>query len=187
MSYPMKRLVLILMAWGMLVFIGAQVRENLTAAPPATPVPDAAAPAVNPVATPDAITALQQTLDKNPQDGVAMAQLAKQLYDQQDYESAVTLYTRAIVLQPHNPDLLMGLAATQFRLAQIDAARDTLLKAVALAPDRPDIHLLLGLALSRASTPKPDAAILEWQKVIQLAPGTDLAKQAQDLITGTGQ
>lgn len=184
MSYPMKRLILLVMAWGLLVFIGAQVRENLTAAPPPTPVAPAAQPA-DPLATPDEATALQQTLDANPQDVVAMTRLAKLLYDQGDYESAETLYQRAIQLQPHNPDLLMQLAAAQFRLNQIDAARDTLLKAVALAPDRADMHLLLGLALSRGSSPKPDAAALEWQKVIQLAPGTDLARQAQELINGT--
>jgi tetratricopeptide (TPR) repeat protein len=162
------------------------VRENLTAAPPPTPVA-AGAQGADPVATPDEVTELQATLDKNPQDVVAMARLAKLLYDGGDYESAETLYSRAAELQPHDPDLLLQLAAAQFRLNQIDAARDTLLKATARAPERADIHLLLGLALSRGSTPKPDAAALEWQKVIQLAPGTDLARQAQELLTGTGQ
>jgi cytochrome c-type biogenesis protein CcmH/NrfG len=184
MSYPMKRLILLVMGWGLLVFIGAQVRENLTAAPPPTPVAQAAQGA-DPLATPDELTALQDTLDKNPQDVVAMTRLAKLLYDEGDYQSAETLLERAVELAPHDPDLLVQLAAAQFRLAQIDAARDTLLKATALAPDRADIHLLLGLALSRGSTPKPDAAAVEWQKVIQLAPGTDLARQAQELINGT--
>src|SRR5215204_2496502 len=41
MSYTAKRLILLLMAWGLIVFTGMQVRANLTAAPPGAPAPAA--------------------------------------------------------------------------------------------------------------------------------------------------
>lgn len=179
MSYTAKRLILLLMAWGLIVFTGMQVRANLTATPPGT-----GAPAPGPTATPDEETALQQALERDPRDVVAMGRLGQLLYAQGDYENAVVLYERAVQIAPHNPDLLVQLAAAQLRLVQINAARDTLLQAGALAPDRADIHLLLGLALSKSSPPDQVGAAREWERVRQLAPGSDLAQQAQDLLKG---
>jgi cytochrome c-type biogenesis protein CcmH/NrfG len=182
MSYTAKRVILLVMAWGLLVFTGWQVRENLTAAQPSlTPV---AVAAPGPTATPDEATALQAELDRNPNDIVAITRLARILYDQQDYANAGLLYQRAIQLDPHNVDVLVQLAATQFYQQQFDPARTTLLQAVALAPDRPDVHLLLGLALSRTTPPDVAGATREWQTVIQEAPDTAFAQQAQDLLNG---
>src|SRR5262245_15022304 len=99
MSYTAKRMILLLMAWGLIVFTGMKVRANHTA-PPA----DSGAPAAGPTATPDEETSLQQTLERNPQDVVAMARLGQLLYGRGDYENAVVLYERAVQIEPHNPD-----------------------------------------------------------------------------------
>ena len=179
MSYTAKRLILLLMAWGLIVFTGMQVRANLTTAPPGN-----VAPAPGPTATPSEETALQQALEQDPRDVIAMVRLGQLLYERGDYENAAVLYERAVQLEPRSPDLLMQLAATQMRLTQINAARDTLLRAGTLAPDRADIHLLLGLAFSKSAPPDPAGAAREWERVRQLAPGTDLAAQAEDLLQG---
>ena len=100
-------------------------------------------------------------------------------------EEGGAFYERAVQLEPHNPDLLLQLAAAQLRLTQINAARDTLLQASTLAPDRADIHLLLGLALSKSTPPDPVGAAREWERVQQLAPGSDLARQAEALLAGS--
>jgi cytochrome c-type biogenesis protein CcmH/NrfG len=170
---------LLLMAWGLIVFTGMQVRANLTAAPPG-----AVAPAPGPTATPDEETALQQALERDPRDVIAMARLGQLLYERGDYENAAVLYERAVQIEPHNPDLLLQLAASQLRLTRINAARDTLRQAGSLAPDRADIHLLLGLALSKSTPPDPVGAAQAWERVLQLAPGTDMARQAQELLQG---
>jgi cytochrome c-type biogenesis protein CcmH/NrfG len=176
MSYTVKRVILLVMAWGLIVFTGLQVRANLTDTPPVPAV------APGPTATPDEETALQQTLERNPGDVTAMAQLAQLLYDQGDYEGAGLLYERAVQVDPHNPDLLLQLAATQLRRVQLEEARATLQQAILIAPDRPDILLLLGLTLSKVTPPDLAGAATAWRQVIQLAPGTDLARQAQDLL-----
>ena len=177
MSYTAKRVILLVMAWGLLMYAGWQVRENLT-----TPDPAAQAVAAVPTPTPDAQTMLQQAIQSNPQDEPSILQLAKLLYDQQDYASAGTLYLRAVQIDPHNVDILLQLAATQFYQGQVADARTTLVQAEALDSSRPDVHLLLGLALSRSAPPDLAGAQREWQQVLQLAPGTALATQAQDLL-----
>lgn len=175
MSYTAKRVILIFMAWGLLVFAGLQVRANVEDGEQAVAPP-------TPTVVLDEETQLQQTLDANPTDLAAMIRLARILYDRQDYEGASLLYGRAVQLEPHSPDLLLQLAATQFDQNQFAAAQATLSEAVSLAPERPEIHLLLGLALSRLSPPDPVGATREWREVLRLAPGTDLATQAQELI-----
>ncbi len=184
MSYTAKRLILLLMGWGLIVFAGVTVRINGSQAPvvvPTTPTVAAAAPATTPSAAAGNAD-LQATLQRDPNNVPALVALAEQTYQAQDWAGAILLYQRIVALQPHDAGTLVRLAATQIYAGQISDARQTLEQAVQIAPDRADAHLLLGLTLSRAMPSDPAHARQEWQRVITLAPGTDLAQQAQTLL-----
>lgn len=188
MSYTAKRLTILLMAWGLIVFIGVTVRINLNAPPPpqVTASPTAvSAPLAAPTAATDAAdraAQLQQSLAQNPNDLPALTELAAITYQQKDWEGAITLYGRAIGLDPHNVDLRAKLAAAQLYALRFSDAQATLKQAIALDSRRADLHLLLGLADSRLVPPDNAGAAAEWRQVIALAPNTDLARQAQDLL-----
>ncbi len=186
MSYTAKRIIVLLMAWGLLVFVGVTVRINLNTPPLPVLTPTAAPAAAAPVdtAAPDRMAALQATLDHDPANLPALVELAGLFYGQHDWASAITLYQRAQALDPHGVDVLVHLAAAQLYALHFAEARTTLGQAAQLAPRRPDIHLLLGLALSRQAPPDLAGAGAEWRQVIALAPGTSLAQQAQELLNG---
>jgi cytochrome c-type biogenesis protein CcmH/NrfG len=74
------------------------------------------------------------------------------------------------------------LAGTYIYQMMFDKAVETLRNAAILKPDSPEIHLLLGLSLSKLDPPQMEEAVAEWQKVIELAPGTSWATQAAELI-----
>ncbi|HMA34394.1 MAG TPA: tetratricopeptide repeat protein [Chloroflexia bacterium] len=184
MSYTAKRLIILLMAWGLLVFVGVTVRINLNMPPP--PAVEAPTPTTTPAAATaaDRANTLQQALAQNPDDLPSLLELAGIFYQARQWPDAITLYQRAISLDPHNVDVLAHLAAAQLYALRMDDARQTLEQAAQLAPDRPDLHLLLGLAASRQDPPDQAFANAEWLKVLALAPGTALAQQAQDLLAG---
>ncbi len=186
MSYTGKRITILLMAWGLLLFVGITFRINVT-----TPPLPSLTPSPQPTPAPgDQAAALRQTLATDPNNLDALVQLAGLDYDQQNWTEAISLYQRALVIDPHNVDVLVHEAAAQLYSLQFADAESTLRQAADLAPDRADIHLLLGLALSRDTPPDDAGARVEWQKVIALAPDTALAQEAQNLLTAatpTGQ
>jgi Flp pilus assembly protein TadD len=78
------------------------------------------------------------------------------------------------------------LAGTYIFQQKFDQAVTTLQQAAILSPDSAEIHLLLGLALSKLEPPRIDEAVMEWKSVIELAPETPWAKQAQQYINESG-
>ena len=183
MSYAAKRLIILLMAWGLIVFAGVTIRINMNA-PAALGVTAAPTPTASPAPVASRAGVLEQTLERNPNDLASLLELGAIYYQQSDWDRATLMYQRAATLDATNVDVLAHLAAAQLYGLRFAQARDTLTSAVALAPRRADLHLLLGLALSRLTPPDTAGARAEWQRVIALAPGTDLATQAQALLNG---
>jgi cytochrome c-type biogenesis protein CcmH/NrfG len=91
-----------------------------------------------------------------------------------------------VQLDPNNSQWLLRLAGSRIFQQKFDQAVETLREAVVLEPNSPEIRLLLGLALSRSQPPQTDAAVAEWRKVIELAPGSELASQASTYINEAG-
>jgi len=96
-------------------------------------------------------------------------------------------YERAIKQQPHNVEALLRLAGTYIYQQKFEQAVPTLQQAALLSPKSPEIHLLLGLSLSKLDPPRREEAVAEWRSVISLAPGTPLATQAAAYIDEAGK
>lgn len=186
MSYRAKRIILLFMLWGLMIFTALHVRQALSE--PAVPSVDATPPAAAaPTAPPDRVSQLQAALDRDPRDLEAMVELAGILYAEQDYESSLAIYRRAQQLNPHNVDLLIKIGMCQLYLLRFAEARDTFSQAVGLDPNRAEAHLLLGLALSKLEPPQLEAARSAWESAERLAPGSDIARQARALIDQSRQ
>ncbi|HEX2759246.1 MAG TPA: tetratricopeptide repeat protein [Rhizomicrobium sp.] len=184
MSYTAKRMIILLMMWGLIVFVGVTVRINSNTPSVLQVTPTAvSSPTAAPVAAGNS-AALQEALARNPNDMTALLGLANLAYQARDWTQAIDLYERDLTQDPHNVDVLVHVAAAQLYDVRFADAKQSLQQAVQLAPDRTDAHLLLGLALSRQSPPDLAGAQAEWKRVIALAPGSDIAKQAQDLLDG---
>lgn len=166
-----------------------QVYDNVTGrgAPARSP---AAVPTVEPTAEPDQTTTqlaqLQSCVASDPSNLQCTSDLAALYYGLGQYPQAQVNYERAVRLSPHDDKLLLKLAGTYIFQQKFEQAAASLQQASSLKPDSPEIHLLLGLALSKLEPPRTAEAISEWQKVVSLAPGSKWATQATEYINEAG-
>ena len=184
-----KRILVLSMFWVFLVMIVTQVYDNVTGR--GMPATRAASPA--PTGTVGADDAIQQLADlqacvaNNPNNLDCMLGLANLYYDLGQYPQAQSAFEAAIKLDPHNVGALVKLAGSYIRQNNFNQAVATLEQAIQLQPDSPELHLLLGLSLSKLEPPQVSRAVAEWRQVIALADGSALADQARQYIQEAGQ
>ena len=184
-----KRIIVLGMFWVFLVMIVTQVYDNVTGR--GMPATRATGPAPTASAGADAVIQLMADLQacvaNNPNNLDCMLELANLYYDLGQYPQAQTAFEAAVKLDPHNVGALVKLAGSYIRQNKFPEAVTTLEEALRLQPNSPELHLLLGLSLSRLDPPQTDRAVAEWRQVIELDPDSALADQARLYIRETGQ
>jgi Flp pilus assembly protein TadD len=190
MSPMGKRIIIFTMLWVFLVMILLQVYDNVTGR--GMPVRSSAALlAVEPTVEPDKDVArladLQSCVASHPDNLQCNLDLAALYYKAGQYPQAQVNYERAVQLDPHNASVLAKLAGTYIYQQKFPQAVTTLQDAAAIEPTSAQIHLLLGLSLSKLDPPRMDDAAVSWRKVMELAPGTELASQARQYLTEAGR
>ena len=184
-----KRIVVLGMFWVFLVMIVTQVYDNVTGR--GMPATRAASPTPTSVVQADAtvqqLADLQACVANNPNNLDCMLDLANLYYDLGQYPQAQTAFEAAVKLDPHNAGALVKLAGSYIRQNNFSQAVTTLEQAVQLQPDSPELHLLLGLSLSKLEPPQTGRAVAEWRQVIALDANSVLADQARQYIQEAGQ
>lgn len=185
-----KRIIVFFMLWVLLVMVLLQVYDNVRGKGTfVKDVPGTAETTVPIAGTPDPsitqLADLQNCVASNPNNLDCTLQLAQLYYDLKQWPQAETNYERAVLLQPHNADILRKLAGTLIYQLKFDKALTTLDQAIAIEPNGAELHLVRGLVLGKLNPPRTTEAVAEWRKVVELAPGTDLAQQATILIDET--
>jgi cytochrome c-type biogenesis protein CcmH/NrfG len=181
-----KRILVYSMMWVILVMVVAQLYDNLSGrSMPASQAAQQATPTVEASADQDVqrLADLQSCVASDPNNLQCNLDLANLYYQAQQWQQAQTNYERAVTLNPHDAAVLVKLAGTYIYQAEFTKAVPTLKQAVTLQPSAPEIHLLLGLALSKSTPPQMDAAVSEWQTVLKIAPNTAWATQAGQYIS----
>ncbi|MFL5733886.1 MAG: tetratricopeptide repeat protein [Chloroflexia bacterium] len=183
-----KRIIVYTMMWVLLVMVVSQVYDNVTGRGMPAPRPAAATPepTVEPNADVTHLADLQACVASDPKNLQCTLDLASFYYDAGMWQASQAAYESAVRLDPHNVTTLLRLAGTYIYQSNFTQAIPTLQEAASLQPDSPEIHLLLGLALSKTDPPRKEDAITEWRKVVSLAPGTDWANQASGYIAEAG-
>ncbi|MEO8285636.1 MAG: tetratricopeptide repeat protein [Chloroflexota bacterium] len=180
-----KRIIILLMCWVLLVMVVLQVYDNVTGKGMPARV-EASVPAAEPTVAPDPaiqrLADLQTCVAANPSNLQCTLDLALFYYQAGQYPQAQVNYESAAKLSPGDYQILLKLAGTYIFQQKFPQAAATLTEAARLKPDSPEIHLLLGLALSRLDPPKINEALAEWRQVVTLAPGTKFAEQATQYI-----
>ncbi len=183
-----KRILVLLMMWVFLVMIVTQVYDNVTGKgmPARREVTPTAEAAPQPDRTIQQLADAQSCVASDPKNLQCTVTLANLYYNLGQYPQAQTVFESAIKLDPHNVGVLVKLAGSYIRQQKFDQALPTLEQAVSLQPDSPELHLLLGLALSKTAPTQTQRAVSEWRQVLQLAPGSAWADQARQYITEAG-
>ena len=181
-----KKIVVYGMAWVLLVMVLSQIYDNVRGK--GMPVQQAVIPTAV-AATPDTqqerLAELQTCLAGDPNNLQCTIELASLYYAAGQWPQAQVNYERAVQLDPHNVQSLLKLSGTYIFQQKFDQAVPTLEQAASLSPNSAEIHLLLGLALSKLNPPRIDEAVEEWRSVISLAPESSWAKQAAQYISET--
>lgn len=85
-------------------------------------------------------------------------------------------------LQPEEPTVLLALAQCHFNLADYSAARTTLARALALAPQDPDVLLLHANLLAKEGKPDEGKAVFEKAKALHDARIAEARKKGLKIV-----
>ncbi|HUP27804.1 MAG TPA: tetratricopeptide repeat protein [Chloroflexia bacterium] len=184
-----KKIVVYGMFWVLLVMVVSQIYDNVRGK--GMPPQAAGVPTIEPTpqADPDVarLADLQNCVASDPSNLQCALDLADLYYAARQYPQAQVNYERAVKLDPHNVQPLFRLAGTYIYQQKFEQAVPTLQQAATISPNSPEIHLLLGLSLSKLNPARLEEAVREWRTVIQLDPESAWAKQAAEYINTSGK
>jgi Flp pilus assembly protein TadD len=107
--------------------------------------------------------------------------LGTSLLLQNRFVGAQQAYNQALEVKPDSAEALIGLGSVQYQVGDYERAIEFYRSALALEETNPDA--LWGLAISQAPLGEVDSAIANLEKIIELVPGTGLARNAADLLS----
>lgn len=126
-----------------------------------------------------------------PLDPADLAAAARQAHDKLcagEAQAALDAYALLILTDPHNPDLLLGLAEAALGAGAPDVALTSCNALIALAPDTPAAWLVSGracLALGDSAAARDDLAEAQRRAMASRAPQiADLARRYLALADG---
>jgi len=122
---------------------------------------------------------LKENIKKNPKDVDSLRALGQLYFSAGRYAEAATWQQKIVDLNPKDVDALLALGVAKFNSGDHEGAEKAWLKAVELDPKKAEIHYNLGFLYLAKSPPQIDKVEAEWNKVIELAPGTTLAETAK--------
>ncbi|HET9477534.1 MAG TPA: tetratricopeptide repeat protein, partial [Dehalococcoidia bacterium] len=96
-----------------------------------------------------------------------------------EWQTGIDWFTKLLELDPTNVHALTDVGTAQFNLGQFEAAKTAWLEAKELDPNDEQVHYNLGFLYANVDPVDYAAALTEWQLVVELAPGSDLANTAQ--------
>ncbi len=128
------------------------------------------------------ITQLEGLLKNSPKDTGILTQLGNEYYDTGQYPKAIEFYSQVLDQTPNDTNVRTDMATAYLYSGMASNAIREYKKALEAEPNKQQTLFNLGVAYSEANPPEIDNAVAQWQKVIQLYPGTDDAKKAQDFI-----
>ncbi len=127
------------------------------------------------------IAAMRQLVDRDPGNAKGWVALGNAYFDSQQREKAVEAYSKALQLEPNNPDVLTDQGVMYRELGAFDKAIANFEKASTIDPRH--LTSLLDLGVLYAEDLKDqDKAIKAWNRVTQIAPTSQQAARANAYV-----
>jgi tetratricopeptide (TPR) repeat protein len=181
------------MAFGVILgwVIGAQQLGRTATLPAAAPVQQqSAAPASGqaggrqtPILDQARADQLTAALKSNPKDTTALVQLANVYFDAERFTDAISWYEKALALDPKNADVSTDLGVSYYYTNRTDEALKKFEESLKINPNHTKTLLNKGIVLAFGKEDLKGAAT-EWEKVVQLAPGTPEGEAAKRALEG---
>jgi cytochrome c-type biogenesis protein CcmH/NrfG len=171
------------------IFFGLLVGWMLgsqTAGPPAAPAPPAAASSSEPPPPPldePRVAALEQQAAAEPANAAVRITLGNLYFDASRYDRAIPAYEAALTLDPRNVNVSTDLAVSYYSVGRVDDALAQLDRSLQVDPTH--AKTLLNQGIIRAFGKSDLAGAREsWERLIEVAPGTEEARRAQQGLNG---
>jgi len=128
------------------------------------------------------ITRLEATVLAEPKNFAAWFSLGNEYFDTHQHQKAVEAYGKGLAIKPDEPNVLTDQGVMYRDLGQFDNALANFQKANKLNPNHVQSLFNMGVVYS-SDLHKPDEAAKAWNKVIALAPGSEQAAQARQMLS----
>jgi cytochrome c-type biogenesis protein CcmH/NrfG len=150
--------------------LGGDKKDKGSAATPAT---------TQTTATPvdsQQVAQLMEKISTNPKDVKSLVKLGDVYFQAGDYETAAKWMTKVVDLQPRNTTALLALGAVRFNVGKTAEAERHWRKVAEIAPKNVEAHYDLGFLYLSKNPPDMAKVKAEWNQVVALDPGSDVAK-----------
>jgi cytochrome c-type biogenesis protein CcmH/NrfG len=159
---------------GAVVMVGIAFGGYSLGAPAPTPGPSAAA--ANDPALELQVASLMQKLATNPADVPTLVALGNVYYQAGDYPTAASWMEKVLAIDPNHVDSLLAYGAASFNLEQYERAEEAWKQVLTLEVDNVEAYYDLGFLYFTEQPPKTDLARQMWNKVVELAPESAIAR-----------
>src|SRR5918912_1830938 len=124
------------------------------------------------------VNALKSVAEREPANAAPRVQLGNAYFDAERYDEAIKWYTEALKLQPNDVNVTTDLGVCYYYSNQPDKALEQFDRSLKIDPKH--AKTLLNLGIVRAFGKQDlDGAMQAWQKVMELAPGSQEAQAAK--------
>lgn len=142
---------------------------------PAPEASDAAAAAASPALDMALVGEMMQRISNDPADLDAYRQLMDAYFVAEDYASALTFAQKVVELDATSATAHLALGAAYYNTNDLANAETTWKRAIELDPANVEAHYDLGYLYLTKEPSEDAAAKAEWEKVLELAPDSELA------------
>ena len=146
-----------------------------------SPAPEAAA---SPAVDQARVAVLMQKIQTDPKDVASLQSLADLYYQVSDFKSARTFLEKILAIDPKNLTALLALGAAQFNEGNAVDAEKQWRAVLAIDPKNVEAHYDLGFMYLSKNPPDVANVKLEWGKVVELDPTSNLAKTVSTHLAG---
>jgi len=128
------------------------------------------------------IARIQAAVLADPKNHDAWVALGNEYFDSHQHQKAVEAYGKALALRPDEPDVLTDQGVMYRDLGQFDKALANFQKANKVQPTHLPSLINIGIVYAN-DLHKPDEAAKAWNKVLSLAPTSEQAAQARQMLS----
>ena len=123
---------------------------------------------------------LTKKVTANPKDVASLQGIADLYFNAQDWTNAKAFAQKILAVDPKNEQGLVSLGAAAYNGGDTATAEKTWKNGVALFPNSAELHYDLGFLYM--TTGRNDLMKVEWAKVVELDPKSELAKTVQSQV-----
>ncbi len=129
---------------------------------------------------------LRATVDANPDEPAAMGLLANVLAQDGRIDEAITWYERSLAIDPTNVQVRLSFALSLAEAGKSADAEIQYRRILENDPAQAEAHYYLGELYVSWEPSRPNDAIVEFQQVLTLAPGSVIADRAFASLSALG-